>query len=231
MTTHTTSCCHTDRPPTLTLPPRTGGGEEALTLPARTGAGDQAIYTCPMHPEVRQVGPGACPKCGMALEPVEVDAAEPANPELADLTRRFWISAALTVPLVALAMAEMLGATARGWLQLGLAAPVVLWGGWPFFVRGARSISNRSLNMFTLIALGTAVAFGYSLFAVLLPGALPHPLRHGGAPPLYFEAAAVIVTLVLLGQLLELRARGATSGAIRALLGLQPQTARRVGAA
>jgi Cu+-exporting ATPase len=192
-----------------------------------------------MHPEVRQVGPGSCPKCGMALEPVQASAAEEEpSAELADMTRRFWISLALTVPIVALAMGEMvlpgpiarLSVTARLWSQLILAAPVVLWGGWPFFVRGWQSVVHRSLNMFTLIALGTGAAFGYSVFAVLFPDALPHGMRHGGAPPVYFEAAAVITALVVLGQVLELRARSATSGAIRALLGLQPKTARRLRA-
>jgi Cu+-exporting ATPase len=202
--------------------------------PAET---DERIYVCPMHPEVRQKGPGSCPKCGMALEP-EAPAMEDEGPsaELVDMTRRFWISGALTLPLLALAMTEMLApeaverlsATTRLWGQLAIAAPVVLWGGWPFFVRGWQSIVNRSLNMFTLIALGTAAAFGYSVFAVLFPDALPHGMRHAGAPPVYFEAAAVITTLVLLGQVLELRARSATSGAIRALLGLQPKTARRL---
>jgi len=212
-------------------------------LPAATpSAGplaDTRIYTCPMHPEVRRVGPGNCPKCGMALEPLEVSSAEEGpNPELVDMTRRFWVSLALTVPLFALATVEMLApvlvarlsVTANLWMQLALAAPVVLWGGWPFFVRGWQSIGARSLNMFTLIALGTGAAFGYSVFAVLVPDALPHGMRHGGAPPVYFEAAAVITTLVLLGQVLELRARSATSGAIRALMGLAPKTARRLRA-
>jgi Cu+-exporting ATPase len=191
-----------------------------------------------MHPEVRQKGPGACPKCGMALEPEAPTADEGPNPELLDMTRRFWTGVALTLPLLALAMGEMvvpepiarLNATTRLWIQLILAAPVVLWGGWPFFARGWQSIVVKSLNMFTLIGLGTAAAFGYSVFAVLFPGALPHGMRHAGAPPVYFEAAAVITTLVLLGQVLELRARSATSGAIRALLGLQPKTARRLSA-
>jgi len=197
---------------------------------------DDRIYTCPMHPEVRQKGPGTCPKCGMALEPESPLAEEGPNLELIDMTRRFRVSAALTLPLVGLATGEMFAPDLLGWLplpllpwtQLILATPVVLWGGWPFFVRGWRSIVNRSLNMFTLIALGTAAAYAFSVFAVLFPGALPHGVRHGGAPPVYFEAAAVIVTLVLLGQVLELRARSATSGAIRALLGLAPKTARRL---
>ena len=196
------------------------------------------VYTCPMHPEVRQVGPGSCPKCGMALEPRVPVVEEEPNAELADMTQRFWVGVALTVPLLALemggmAMPQVVGrpsVTARLWIQLVLAAPVVLWGGWPFFVRGWRSVLTRSLNMFTLIALGTGAAFGYSVFAVLFPDALPRAMRHGGAPPVYFEAAAVITTLVLLGQVLELRARSATSGAIRALLGLQPKTARRLRA-
>jgi len=189
-----------------------------------------------MHPEVRQVGPGSCPKCGMALEPLEVTVDEGPNHELVDMTRRFWGSLVLTVPVLALAMGEMLapalvsalGPTAWLWSQLILSTPVVLWGGWPFFVRGWQSLATRNLNMFTLIALGTGAAFAYSVFAVLFPDALPHAMRHGGAPPVYFEAAAVITTLVLLGQVLELRARSATSGAIRALLGLQPKTARRL---
>jgi Cu+-exporting ATPase len=205
-------------------------------LPDRTPGGDTRTYTCPMHPEVRQVGPGSCPKCGMALEPLEVTAEEGPNHELIDMTRRFWASLVLTVPVLALAMGEMLapalvgalGVSATLWGQLALSAPVVLWGGWPFFVRGGQSLLTRNLNMFTLIALGTGAAFGYSVFAVLFPAVLPHAMRHGGAPPVYFEAAAVITTLVLLGQVLELRARSATSGAIRALLGLQPKTARRL---
>ncbi len=186
-------------------------------------AADTRIYTCPMHPEVRQVGPGSCPKCGMALEPLEpVAEDEGPSAELGDMTRRFWIGVALTAPLLALEMGGMampevvgrLNVTARLWIELMLAAPVVLWGGWPFFVRGWQSVVTHSLNMFTLIALGTGTAFGYSVFAVLFPDTLPHGMRHGGAPPVYFEAAAVITTLVLLGQVLELRARSATSGAI-----------------
>ena len=199
-------------------------------------AADTRIYTCPMHQEIRQVGPGSCPKCGMALEPVESAADEGPSQELVDMTRRFWVSLVLTLPVFALAMSEMMapevGAwmspTARLWTQLILTAPVVLWGGWPFFVRGWQSLVTRSLNMFTLIALGTGAAFAYSVFAVLFPDALPHGMRHGGVPPVYFEAAAVITALVLLGQVLELRARSATSGAIRALLGLAPKTARRL---
>jgi Cu+-exporting ATPase len=197
---------------------------------------DERLYTCPMHPEVRQQGSGACPKCGMALDPVEVTAEEGPSADLVDMSRRFWVSLALTAPVFALASGEMaapvlvagISPTARLWIQLVLAAPVVLWGGWPFFERAWDSLVTRSLNMFTLIALGTGAAFAYSVFAVLLPDALPHGMRHGGVPPVYFEAAAVITTLVLLGQVLERRARSATSGAIRAPLGLAPKTARRL---
>jgi Cu+-exporting ATPase len=196
-------------------------------------------YTCPMHPEVRKIGPGTCPKCGMALEP-RVASAEDESPELAEMTRRFWISAALTSPLLLLMVADMvpgraphgvLGGAANAWLQMALATPVVLWGGWPFFVRGWQSIVSRHLNMFTLIALGTGTAYLYSVVATLGPGVFPASFRgHGGALALYFEPAAVIVTLVLLGQVLELRARAQTSSAIRALLGLAPPTARRLRA-
>jgi Cu+-exporting ATPase len=193
----------------------------------------ETIYTCPMHPEIRQKGPGNCPKCGMALEPKTPTAEEGPNPELVNMTRRFWISAVATAPLFAIAMSEMFGltpfsVTVRTWVQLGLATPVVVWGGFPFFRRGWESLRNRSLNMFTLIALGTGTAYGFSLLATLVPSIIPHTMRHDGAVPVYFEAAAVIVTLVLLGQVLELRARSATSGAIRALLGLAPKTARRI---
>ena len=210
--------------------------EPSHLAPGSPRGKDTRVYTCPMHPEVRHVGPGSCPKCGMALEPLEVTADEGPNHELVDMTRRFRVSLALTVPVLALAMGEMLapplvaalGPTAWLWSQLVLSTPVVLWGGWPFFVRGWQSLVTRNLNMFTLIALGTGAAFAYSVFAVFFPDALPHVMRHGGVPPVYFEAAAVITTLVLLGQVLELRARSATSGAIRALLGLQPKTARRL---
>ncbi len=172
-------------------------------------------YTCPMHPEVRQMGPGACPKCGMALEPVEVTAAEEPNPELADMSRRFWISLALTVPVLALSMAGPMGNRASVWAQLALTTPVVLWGGRRFFERGWASVVSRSPNMFTLIAIGTGTAYVYSLGAAFVPGAF-----------VYFETAAAITVLVLLGQVLELRARGRTSSAIRALLSLAPPVAR-----
>ncbi len=196
-------------------------------------------YTCPMHPEIVQIGPGSCPICGMALEPkvFSLDAEED-NFELNDMTRRFWICAVFALPVFLLGMAEMLPgdsfmkvlpAGTEGWIQLLLATPVVLWGGLPFFERGVMSVINRSLNMFTLIALGTGTAWVYSVIAFFIPEIFPHTLRgHTGTVPLYFEAAAVITTLVLLGQVLELRARSKTSSAIRELLGLQPQTARVV---
>jgi Cu+-exporting ATPase len=197
-----------------------------------------AIYTCPMHPEIRQVGPGNCPICGMALEPEVASADDGPNPELIDMTRRFWIGLVLTVPVFVLEMgAHIAGGhnwvdqTLSNWVQFALATPVVLWSGWPFFVRGAQSLLTRNLNMFTLIAIGTGVAFAYSVVAVVAPGVFPPAFRgHGGAVSAYFEAAAVITVLVLLGQVLELRARERTSGAIRALLDLAPKTARRVAA-
>ncbi|HKS76694.1 MAG TPA: copper-translocating P-type ATPase, partial [Terriglobales bacterium] len=195
-------------------------------------------YTCPMHPQIVRPGPGACPICGMALEPRTVTAVEEENPELRDMTRRFWVSLALTAPLLAIAMADMLpgmpvkSALPLGrleWLELVLATPVVLWGGWPFFQRGWASIVNRSTNMFTLIAMGTGVAYVYSLVATVFPGIFPPAFREmDGRPAVYFEAAAAITTLVLLGQVLELRARSRTGAAIRALLDLSPKTARVV---
>ena len=195
-------------------------------------------YTCPMHAEIVRSEPGNCPICGMALEPRVVSAAEEEHPELRDMMRRFWVSLVLTAPLFALAMADMLpgmrveGGLPNGWLpwlELILATPVVLWGGWPFFERGWASIVNRSANMFTLIAMGTGVAYGYSLIATLAPGIFPQSFRDmSGRPAVYFEAAAAIVTLVLLGQVLELRARSRTGAAIRALLDLAPPSARVV---
>ena len=232
-----------------------------------------AEYICPMHPEVRQAGPGSCPKCGMALEPVivapavttewtcpmhpEIVRSEPGscpicgmaleprtvtlderNPELEDMTRRFWVSTVLTVPSLVLAMGEyaptrpfdaLIPAMAMGWVQFVLTTPIILWGGWPFFVRGWQSVINRSLNMFTLIALGVGVAYVYSVVATVFPSLFPPSFRmENGAVGVYYEAAAVIVTLVLLGQVMELRARSQTGAAIRALLGLAPKTARRV---
>jgi P-type Cu+ transporter len=193
-------------------------------------------YTCPMHPEIVRPGPGSCPICGMALEPRTVTAQEEENPELRDMTRRFWISVALTAPLLAAAMADMLpGLPVQRvlpagwvpWIEMVLATPVVLWGGWPFFQRGWTSIVNRATNMFTLIAMGTGVAYLYSLVATVFPQIFPASFRvMGGTPPVYFEAAAAITTLVLLGQVLELRARSRTGAAIRALLDLSPKMAR-----
>ena len=195
-----------------------------------------AVYTCPMHPEVRQTSPGSCPICGMALEPAMATADAAPSAELVDMTRRFWIGLALTAPVFFLEMGghllgltQAIGQPTSNWLQLVLATPVVLWAGWPFFVRGWRSLVTRRLNMFTLIALGTGAAWIYSMAATLVPGLFPAALRGpDGAIPVYFEAAAVITVLVLLGQVLELRAREATSGAIRALLDLAPKTARRI---
>jgi Cu+-exporting ATPase len=204
----------------------------------RGGRAGPVVYVCPMHPEIRQPRPGACPKCGMALEPETVTGGDAPNPELLDMTRRFWLSASLSLPLLLLAMGDMLanGAFNRyidardfARIQLLLAAPVVGWGGWPFFERGWASIKNRHLNMFTLIAIGIGVSFGYSVAATLSPALfLPSSGGHHAGPPLYFEASATITTLVLLGQVLELRARSKTSAAIQALLGLAPKTARLV---
>ena len=195
-----------------------------------------AIYTCPMHPEVRQVGPGSYPKCGMALEPETISLDNKPDPELIDMTRRFWVTLALTLPVFILDMTahfggmHLLPAQMANWISFALATPVVLWGGWPFFVRGWNSLRTRHLNMFTLIAMGTGVAYMYSVVATLMPQIFPPAFRDmHGAVAVYFEAAAVITVLVLLGQVLELRARENTSGAIRALLGLAPTTARRVG--
>ncbi|HCD33365.1 MAG TPA: hypothetical protein DER01_13225 [Phycisphaerales bacterium] len=198
-----------------------------------------AIYTCPMHPEVEQVGPGQCPKCGMALEPKSVSPSDTneENGELTDMTRRFWGSLVFTVPVLLLAMGPMvglpidkwLGHTVARWSELVLSLPVVLWAGWPFFVRGWRSVITRNLNMFTLISLGVLAAFGYSLVATLAPQVFPPSFHHEpGQVSVYFEAATVIITLILLGQVLELRARRQTSGAIRALLDLAAKTARRI---
>ncbi len=209
----------------------------ALEPETPTALATRTQYTCPMHPEIVRDEPGECPICGMALEPMTVTLEEEENAELVDMTRRFWVSTVLTVPLVVLAMGEFVGlsfewlATPRtlSWLEFILATPVVLWGGWPFFVRGWQSLVNRSLNMFTLIGLGTGVAHGYSVVATAVPGIFPASFRDAhGEVAIYFEAAAVIVTLVLLGQVMELRARSRTGAAIRALLGLAPKTARRL---
>jgi len=194
------------------------------------------IYTCPMHPEVRQVGPGSCPICGMALEPVLVSAEAAPNAELIDMKRRFWIGLALALPVFVMEMGghltgldHLVPRNLSNWIQFALATPVVLWAGWTFFERGWQSLRNRSLNMFTLIAMGTGVAWLYSVVATLSPGIFPTAFRgHDGSVAVYFEAAAVITVLVLLGQVLELRARETTSGAIRALLDLAPKTARKL---
>ena len=207
--------------------------------PAKVETKPGQKYTCPMHPEIVRDGPGSCPICGMALEPVTVSLEDEENPELVDMTRRFWVCLVLTIPVFAIGMSDLIpgqplqhrvSPSVLGWLQLVLATPVVLWGGWPFFVRAWQSILNRSLNMFTLIGLGVGVAYVFSLIAVVAPQLFPASFRgHGGAVPVYFEAAAVITTLVLLGQVLELRARSQTGNAIKALLGLAPRTARRLG--
>ncbi|WP_409449651.1 heavy metal translocating P-type ATPase [Brevundimonas sp.] len=204
--------------------------------PKAKAAPSGTIYTCPMHPEVRQEGPGACPICGMALEPETVTTEVLPNHELKDFTRRLWVGAVLALPVLVLEMGghltglmDRIPGQTSNWIQFALATPVVLWAGWPFFVRGWKSLLNRSLNMFTLIALGVGAAWIYSVVAVLAPGLFPSAmLRMDGSAPVYFEAAAVITVLVLVGQVLELRAREQTSGAIRALLDLTPKTARRV---
>ena len=223
------------------FPDRAAGGraehatepEHGQTTPSE---GESVEYTCPMHPEIRQDGPGTCPICGMALEPVIVTADTGPSEELRDMTRRFWVGVVLSIPVVILGMGrdlvpwlhDNISATASAWTQLVLATPVVLWAGWPFFVRGWASVRTRNLNMFTLIAMGTGVAWLFSVVATVAPGVFPAAFREVGAVEVYFEAAAVITTLVLLGQVLELRAREATSGAIKALLDLSPKTARRV---
>ena len=256
------SCCHSSTPAAVRAG-TSGVGNAAYTCPMHPEivrdqpgpcpkcgmalepvspvAATEAIeYTCPMHPEIVRDEPGSCPICGMALEARTVTLAEEKNAELVDMTRRFWVSLALTAPVFLIAMAEVIpglegvgGISKRSliFMQIVLATPVVLWGGWPFFVRGWQSVVNRSLNMFTLIGLGTGVAYAYSMVAALLPGIFPSAFRdQAGNVAVYFEAAAVIVTLVLLGQVLELRVRSQTGAAIKALLGLAPKTARRVNA-
>jgi Cu+-exporting ATPase len=213
------------------------GADRAGMHDAASASDPDAIYTCPMHPEVRQQGPGACPICGMALEPATVSLDEGPNPELIDMTRRFWIAAAFALPVMAFAMAEMLAPDAvhraidpqlANWAQLALATPVVLWAGWPFFERAWDSIVNRSPNMFTLIGTGVGAAYAYSVAATIAPGLFPDGFRmHGRVEP-YFDTAVVITALVLLGQVLEIRARSRTSAALKGLLGLAPKTARRV---
>jgi P-type Cu+ transporter len=192
-------------------------------------ADSQGLWTCPMHPEIVRPEAGPCPLCGMALEPKTVSLDGGENPELREMQRRLWVSAALAAPLLVIAMSDLLAGAHRAWIELALATPAVLWGGWPFFVRAVESIRRRHLNMFTLIGLGVAVAYAYSLVAVALPGMFPPAFRDAsGQVGVYFEAAAAIVTLVLLGQVLELRARGQAGAALRALLGLAPKTARRL---
>jgi Cu+-exporting ATPase len=216
----------------LADPARYGGVAPRASVPVPEGT----IYICPMHPQIRRTEPGSCPICGMALEPETVVSSETENPELVDMTRRFWVGAALTLPVLVLEMGghffnlhHFVSQQTSNLLQLALATPVVLWAGWPFFERGARSVITRNLNMFTLIAMGTGVAYAYSVVATLLPNLFPQEFRNpDGSVAIYFEAAAVITVLVLLGQVLELRAREKTSGAIRALLDLAPKTARRV---
>lgn len=217
-----------------------GDPEYYLLPPDERPASDVAPgtqYTCPMHPEIIRDGPDACPLCGMALEPMQITAEKPPNPELIDMTRRFTIGAVFAVPLLLMAMGDMIPAISFAhllgagfeWTQLVLATPVVLWAGWPFFVRGWQSIGQRSPNMFTLIALGTGAAYLFSLVAVILPGVIPDAFQgHGGQTTLYFESAGVIIVLVLLGQVLELRARDRTGDALRALLDLTPKTALRI---
>ena len=208
----------------------------ALEPVAPTQPVSKTEYVCPMHPQIVRSEPGNCPICGMTLEPRIANGGAEVSPELAEMTRRFWISVALTVPLIVLEMSDMIPgqpvqqvmrASVRTWLELALATPVVLWAGWPLFVRGWQSMVNRSLNMFTLIGMGVGVAYGYSLFAAVFPNLFPDSFRAAnGSVPVYFEAAAAITALVLLGQVLELRARSNTSSAIKALLGLAPKTAR-----
>jgi len=203
------------------------------------GATDGGTYTCPMHPEIVRDAAGSCPICGMALEPRTADAGDAEeNPELRDMSRRFWFAAALTIPLIIIAMGDLLpgqpisqlfSMRVRTFIELALATPVCLWSGWPFYVRAVQSVRNLSLNMFTLIGLGVSVAYLYSLVAALFPGLFPPSFRENGEVAVYFEAAAMIVTLILLGQVLELRARSKTSQAIKKLLGMQAKTARRIG--
>ena len=220
------------------IPPTPPLARPASRSEAGVKGGERGLWTCPMHPEIARDSPGSCPICGMALEPRTVSVEEEENPELVDMTRRFRVGVVLTIPLIMIAMRSIIPGLSLErffsqrllmWMELLLATPVVLWGGWPFFVRGWQSVINRSPNMFTLIGLGVAVAYFYSLVAALFPGIFPPSFRgETGEVGTYFEAAAVIVTLVLLGQVLELKARSKTGAAIRALLGLAPKTARRV---
>ena len=222
--------------------PQAYTGKRKVQSPSKDDASmSSSIYTCPMHPEIEQIGPGSCPKCGMALERLIVSMDDEENPEYDYMLKRFIFSAVLSVPLIIIAMREMLpggqvlenlaSAQTLGWLELVLSTPVIVWAGWPFYVRGVQSVINKSLNMFTLIGLGVSMSYSYSLIAVLLPGIFPAAMRgQDGAVGVYFEAAAVIVTLILLGQVMELRARNQTGAAIKALLGLAPKTARKFNA-
>ena len=224
-------CCDGCRGKFLADPQKYLSKKEKPAEPVVEGA----TYTCPMHPQIRQIGPGACPICGMALEPEIATADSGPNPELAAMTRRFWIGLALAVPVMVIEMSGHFGAhwfapALSNDIQFAFATPVVLWAGWPFFVRGAQSLVTRNLNMFTLIGMGTGVAYVYSVIATFAPGIFPDAFRGHGAVAVYFEAASMITVLVLIGQVLELRAREATSGAIKALLDLAPKTARRVKA-
>src|SRR5215469_13088730 len=223
--------------PTQIGPASSAPTKAAPDAAAAAAPGQAAQYTCPMHPEIRKTGPGACPLCGMALEPMGIT--EQDNSEERQMTRRFWISLALGVPLAVIAMggmvsmsaADLLGARAQNWLEFALATPIVMWGAWPFFERAWASVVNRSANMFTLIGMGIAAAYVYSAVATVVPGALPESFRNAsGQAEVYFEVAAFVTILVLLGQVLELRARSRTSAAIRSLLDFSPKQARRVSA-
>jgi len=233
------SCCGGEAAIQIGDPSTTSSccGGHSSTKASDSPADPTAIYTCPMHPEIEQVGPGDCPICGMDLEPKVVSIAdEGEDKQYADMKRRFWVGVALSVPLLVIAMGPMVGLRVAdwmsqavfGWLQLALATPGVFWCGGPVLVRGAKSFRTMNLNMFSLIAVGTLAAYLFSLVVVLLPGVIPEAFFENGVPPLYFEAAAVIITLVLLGQVLELRARQQTGGAIRELMKLAPDTAHRI---
>ena len=233
-----THCLHRFRENPESFLNKTPSAPQPIGITRQPKAAPGQKYTCPMHPEIIRDAPGSCPICGMALEPLTVSLEDEKNPELVDMTRRFWVAVVLSIPVFVLGMSDLIPGQplqrvipmrTLAWVQLVLATPVVLWAGWPFFVRAWQSIVNRSLNMFTLIGLGVAVAYLFSLIAVIVPGIFPPSFRdHHGNVPVYFEAAAVITTLVLLGQVLELRARSQTGQAIKALLGLSPKTARRI---
>jgi Cu+-exporting ATPase len=229
-------CCHAPAMAEPVAPPTHDCCHAGAVAPvARVARPGESLYFCPMCPGVESQAPGTCPRCGMALESAIPAVTAGEDPESLDMRRRFVVALALTLPLAALAMATMLGwraagltAATTGWIQLALATPVVLWCGWPLLERGVRSVATRHLNMFTLIGLGVAVAYGYSVVATVAPGVVPHTFRHGGQAALYFDSAAMIVTLVLFGQVLELRARARTGDALRALLELAPKTAQRI---